>query len=294
MSLPEALNDLFARYGIGNRRTPAPAVAVLRLSGVIGRAGFGRRGLTAAVLEPLIKRAFSRQVRAVALVINSPGGSPVQSAQIASLVRFYSQDKKIPVFAFAEDVAASGGYWLALAGDEVYADPMSIIGSIGVVSAGFGFQELIAKIGVERRVHAQGERKSMLDPFRPEDPDDVRRLSEIQAEIHSEFKKFVRARRGERLTAGDETLFNGDIWAGERALALGLIDGLGDMRTIMRKKYGSEVRFVNVERPAGWLERKFGRFLPGASMGSDDVAGGWAGDLLAAVEERALWSRFGL
>jgi signal peptide peptidase SppA len=267
---------------------------VLRLSGVIGRVGFGRRGLTAAALEPLIKRAFSRRVRAVALVINSPGGSPVQSSQIAALIRQYSQDKKIPVFAFTEDVAASGGYWLALAGDEVYADPMSIVGSIGVVSAGFGFQELIARIGVERRVHTQGDRKSMLDPFRPEDPEDVHRLSEIQAEIHAEFKKFVRTRRGERLTARDETVFNGDIWAGERALTLGLVDGLGDMRTIMRKKYGADVRLVNVERPAGWLERKFGRFIPGTSVVGEGAGDGWAGDLLAAVEERTLWSRFGL
>lgn len=294
MSLPEALNDLMARYGVGSRRPPVPAVAVLRFSGVIGRTGFGRRGMTVAALEPLMKRAFSRRVRAVALVVNSPGGSPVQSAQIAALIRQYSQDKKIPVFAFTEDVAASGGYWLALAGDEVYADPMSIIGSIGVVSAGFGFQELIAKIGVERRVHTQGERKSMLDPFRPENPEDVRRLGDIQAEIHAEFKKFVRARRGERLTANDETVFNGDVWTGARAAALGLVDGLGDVRTIMRKKYGTDVRFVNVERPAGWLERKFGRFMPQGAFGSGDVAGGWAGDLLAAVEERALWSRFGL
>jgi signal peptide peptidase SppA len=298
MNLPEVLNDLFARYGIGGaRRTPSPSVAVLRFHGAIGQTGFGRRGLTLAALEPLIKRAFSRKVRAVCLIINSPGGSPVQSAQIASLIRQYSQDKKIPVFAFTEDVAASGGYWLALAGDEIYADPMSIIGSIGVISAGFGFQELIAKIGIERRVHTQGENKSMLDPFRPEDPDDVRRLKEIQADIHAQFKMYVRHRRGERLVAGDDTVFTGDIWAGERAQELGLVDGLGDMRTIVRRKYGPDVNFISIERPAGWLSRKFGRLIPGgvdlgSSAGSD--VGGWAGDVLAAVEERALWSRFGL
>ncbi len=292
MSITDSLRDFFARVGGGRDR--APAVAVLRLEGAIGRGGFGRRGINLAALEPLIKRAFSRRVRAVCLVINSPGGSPVQSSQIADHIRRVSQDKKIPVFAFAEDVAASGGYWLLLAADEIYADPMSVIGSIGVISAGFGFHELIAKIGVERRVHTQGDHKSLLDPFKAENPDDVSRLKAIQADIHAQFKAFVRSRRGERLKAADDTVFTGDIWSGERALALGLIDGLGDMRTVMRRKYGPDVGFVGVERPAGWLQRKFGRLIPGA--GGDDLgsAGGWAGDLLAVIEERALWSRFGL
>jgi signal peptide peptidase SppA len=294
MNLPEALNDLFARYGIGGaRRDVPPVVAVIRLHGAIGATGFGRRGLSLAALEPLIKRAFSRRARAVCLLINSPGGSAVQSSHIAAMIRRHAQDKKTPVFAFTEDVAASGGYWLALAADEIYADPMSVVGSIGVISAGFGFQELIAKIGVERRVHTQGENKSLLDPFKPEDPDDVRRLKEIQADIHTQFKAYVRARRGEKLAAGDAEIFNGDIWAGEKALALGLVDGLGDMHTVMRRKFGPEVRFVNVERGQGWLRRNFGRFLPGGVAG-ESLMGGWAEDLLAAAEERALWSRFGL
>jgi signal peptide peptidase SppA len=297
MNIPEFINDLVARYGIGSRGAPVPAVSVIRLHGAIGGGGFGRRGLSLAALEPVIKRAFSRSVRAVCLVINSPGGSAVQSSQIAGLIRQYSQDKKIPVFAFTEDVAASGGYWLALAADEIYADAMSVVGSIGVISASFGFQDLMSKIGVERRVHTQGEHKSLLDPFKPEDPEDVRRLKEIQADIHATFKNFVKLRRGERLVAGDETVFTGDIWAGERALELGLVDGIGDLRTIIRRKYGPDVRFFNIERASGWLQRNFGRFLPnGTSSGSNagGLIGGWADEALAAVEERALWARFGL
>jgi signal peptide peptidase SppA len=294
MELLEQINEVFARYGLAREATPTPAVAVIRLTGAIGIGGMGRRGLNLAGLDAVLKKAFAKRVRAVCLVINSPGGSPVQSSQIASRIRQLSQDEKIPVFAFAEDVAASGGYWLALAADEIYADPMSVIGSIGVVSASFGFHDLIEKIGIERRVHAQGARKGMLDPFRPEDPADVQRLSEIQVDIHRQFIDAVKRRRGERLTGADETLFNGDIWTGERALELGLVDGLGDMRTIMRRKYGSDVRFIMIERPGGWFSRRFGGggvYAPDANhMG----AGGFATDLLAAVEERALWARFGL
>ncbi len=299
MSIPEFINDLFARFG-GGSRPQHPMVAVIRLYGAIGVGGFGRRSLSLQAVEPLIKRAFSRKVRAVCLLINSPGGSAVQSSQIAGLIRTYSQDKKMPVFAFTEDVAASGGYWLALAADEIYADPMSVVGSIGVISSSFGFQELMAKIGIERRVHTQGEHKSLLDPFKAEAPDDVRRLKEIQADIHQQFKNAVRQRRGERLVANDDTVCSGDIWTGERALELGLVDGLGDMRTIMRRKYGPDVRFMMIDRPASWLQRSFGRFMPGGAsydhsyMQGGSVAGGFANDMLAAVEERALWARFGL
>lgn len=291
MDLLEHVNDFFARYGLAREATPTPAVAVIRLTGAIGTGGMGRRGLTLAGLDAALKKAFSKRVRAVCLVINSPGGSPVQSAQIANRVRQLSQDEKIPVYAFAEDVAASGGYWLALAADEIYADPMSVIGSIGVVSASFGFQDLLERIGVERRIHAQGARKGMLDPFRPEDPDDVARLTDIQRDIHRQFIAAVKRRRGERLSDDDETLFNGDIWTGERALELGLIDGLGDMRTIMRRKYGSDVRFLMIERPGGWLSRRFGG---GSGVYAPDPPASFATDLLAAVEERALWARFGL
>jgi signal peptide peptidase SppA len=291
MAVTDTLADLWNRFDLPGATDPAPAVAVLRLRGAIG---MGRLGLSFAALEPVIKRAFARRVRAVCLVVNSPGGSPVQSAQIAGLIRQLSQEKKVPVFAFTEDVAASGGYWLALAADEIYADAMSVVGSIGVITAGFGFQDLMAKLGIERRVHTQGTRKSLLDPFRPEDPDDVARLLGIQEDIHRQFVGFVKQRRGDRLSQNEAALFNGDIWTGARALELGLVDGLGDLRTLMRRKYGPGVRFHNIERPAGWLRRRFGRFLPSDVGGGGEGFGLWAGDLLAAVEERALWARFGL
>lgn len=294
MELFDRINDFLSDHGIVRSRPPTPVVAVIRLHGVIGAVGLGRRGLNLAALEQTIKRAFARRVRAVCLLINSPGGSPVQSAQIAGRIRQMSQDNKIPVFAFAEDVAASGGYWLALAADEIYCDAMSIVGSIGVISASFGFQDLIARIGVERRVHAQGENKSFLDPFKAVDPEDIERLDAIQKDIHRQFIAAVRQRRGERLVASDATVFNGDIWTGERALELGLVDGLGDMRTIVRRKYGPDVRFMMIERPMSWLQRRFGRFSPDIGVDAVSAPAGWASDVVAAVEERALWARFGL
>jgi signal peptide peptidase SppA len=291
MAIIDRFNDFIAQFDLPiTRGDPPPLVAVVRLKGVIGAAGLGRRGLTVAALESLLRKAFSRRVRAVALVINSPGGSAVQSAQIAGLVRFHAEDKKIPVLAFTEDVAASGGYWLALAADEIYADPMSIVGSIGVIASTFGAHELLAKIGVERRIYTQGERKNMLDPFRPEDPKDVARINELQADIHKQFINYVKTRRALKLNGDDATLFNGDIWTGERAKELGLVDGLGDLRSVCRRKFGDDVRFLTIERPMSWFQRRFGRFAPG-DMAED---GGWAGDLLAAVEERAWWARFGL
>lgn len=293
MEALERINDFLADHGIVRAKLPTPSVAVVRLHGVIGAVGMGRRGISLAALEQTLKKAFTKHVRAVCLQINSPGGSPVQSAQIAARIRQLSKDNKIPVFAFAEDIAASGGYWLALAGDEIYADAMSVVGSIGVISAGFGFQDLIAKMGVERRVHAQGAHKSFLDPFKPENPDDVARLDAIQKDIHRQFMTAVRQRRGDRLVASDETVFNGDIWTGERALELGLVDGLGDMRTIMRRKYGPDVRFLMVERPMSWLERRLGR-VGLQAPDSADARMSWASDLIAAVEERAHWARFGL
>jgi signal peptide peptidase SppA len=290
MTISETIADLWNRFDLPGASDPPPAVSVVRLRGAIGAGGIGRPTLSFAALEPVIKRAFSKRVRAVCVVVNSPGGAPVQASQIAGLIRQLSQEKKIPVFAFTEDVAASGGYWLALAADEIYADPMSVIGSIGVITASFGFQELMSKLGIERRVHTQGDHKGMLDPFRPEDPNDVARLTVIQEEIHRQFTSFVKTRRGDRLSSNAAALFNGDIWTGERALELGLVDGLGDLRTIARRKFGPEVRFHNIERPAGWLRSRFGRFLP-PDVGGPGV---WAGDLLAAAEERALWARFGL
>ncbi len=228
-------------------------------------------------------------VLALALQVNSPGGSPVQSALIAKRVRNVAKEHDLPVFAFVEDVAASGGYWLACAADEIYAERSSIVGSIGVVSAGFGFEEAIKKIGVERRLYHQGRNKAMLDPFRPEDPDDVERLNAIQKEIHEAFIDHVRDRRGKRLKGEDDVLFNGDIWTGHKALELGLIDGLGDLRSVMRDRFGEKVQLRVVGGERSWLKRRLG--LTGAGFTEPyELASG----ALAAIEERALWSRFGL
>ncbi len=263
-----------------------PVVAVVRLAGVIGAPGPWRGGLSLAALAPTLERAFALGgIKAVALAINSPGGSPVQSALIAGRVRALAAEKRLPVFAFAEDVAASGGYWLATAADEIFADPASIIGSIGVISSGFGFHELLQRLGVERRVHTAGSRKSMLDPFRPEAPEDVARLEALQRDIHDGFKGHVRERRGARLKADDDLLFSGEFWTGRRALELGLIDGLGDLRSVMRARYGDKVRLRLVGGQRGWLMRR---------LRLDASSRDWARDLIAAAEERALWARFGL
>ena len=234
-------------------RKPAPIVSVIRLSGVIGAGGALRQGITLSALAPVIERAFAVPgQQAVALQINSPGGSPVQSALVAGRIRQLADEKKVPVFAFAEDVAASGGYWLACAADEIYADTSSIIGSIGVVSAGFGFQDLISRYGIERRVHTSGTRKAMLDPFQPENEEDIVRLKAIQAEIHDAFKGMVRDRRGGRLKGTDDDLFTGEFWTGTRARELGLIDGLGDLRTVMRGRFGEKVKLRLVQGDRRW------------------------------------------
>ncbi|MEE8275915.1 MAG: S49 family peptidase [Alphaproteobacteria bacterium] len=273
-------------------RSPPPAVGVLRLAGILGQLGPVRRGLTLAALADSIERAFSlRHLEAVALAINSPGGSPVQAALIARRIRALAEEKGVPVYAFAEDVAASGGYWLALAGDEIYAEESSIIGSIGVVSAGFGFPGLLKRIGIERRLHTAGERKAMLDPFLQERTDDVERLKTIQRDIHESFERIVRERRGGKLAAPEEELFSGEFWTGRRALELGLIDGIGDMRTVLRERFGDRVRLRLVGDRRRWWRRRFG-FTGGWREPPD--AGQWVGGALAAVEERLLWGRFGL
>jgi signal peptide peptidase SppA len=226
---------------------------------------------------------------ALALQVNSPGGSPVQSALIAKRIRNLAKENDLPVFAFVEDVAASGGYWLACAADEIYAERSSIVGSIGVVSAGFGFEEAIKKIGVERRLYHQGRNKAMLDPFKPEDPEDVERLYAIQKDIHETFIDHVKDRRGKRLKGEDDDLFNGDIWTGQRALELGLIDGIGDLRSVMRDRFGEKVQLRVVGGERSWLKRRLG--LTGRPIVEPEVLVSGA---LAAIEERALWSRFGL
>lgn len=275
---------------IKNRLRRGPVVPVVRLSGVIASAGGPLQGRSLSVdsVAPLLSRAFAmRGAKAVALAINSPGGSPVQSALIAQRIRLHAQEKNLPVIAFVEDVAASGGYWLACAADEILVDPSSIVGSIGVISASFGFQELIARYGVERRVHTSGERKAMLDPFRPENPDDVERLKRLQAEIHDGFKDWVRQRRGRLLKADEATLFNGEFWTGKRGLELGLADGLGELRTTLQARYGAKVRLPLIGPRRGLLARF------GLSLGSGPGLGEIGPATLAALEERLHWQRFG-
>ncbi|GGF26454.1 peptidase S49 [Aliidongia dinghuensis] len=267
-----------------------PVVAVLRLDGVIAaRGGLRGKGLSIAGLAEPIERAFRlKDLAAVALVINSPGGSPVQSALIERRIRQLALEKNVPVLAFAEDVAASGGYWLALAADEIYAQEASIMGSIGVVSAGFGFTDLIRRFGIERRVHTAGTSKAMLDPFRAEEPGDVERLKALQLDIHDGFKDLVRARRGARLREDDE-IFTGAVFTGRQALARGLIDGIGDLRQVLRERFGTRVRLRPVgERP----RRRFGLRFPGLASRLDPID--LLTDGLNALEERAIWARFGL
>lgn len=278
-------------------RRRAPVISVVRLSGVIGDAGPIRRGLSLQTVAARLEAAFSgRRVKAVALVINSPGGSPVQSDLIQQRVRDLSREKEKPVFVFCEDVAASGGYWIALAGNEIYANPSSIIGSIGVISAGFGFEEAIAKLGIERRLYATGAKKGMLDPFQAEDPGHVAHLRELHGDIFERFQAWVRERRGARLKGEDAELFSGAFWTGAKALELGLIDGLGDLRTVMRERYGENVRF-RIHGPREGLLRRLGLRPTGFLSEAADPTGwstGWADEVLAGIEARALWSRFGL
>jgi signal peptide peptidase SppA len=267
-----------------------PIVSVVRLSGAIGAVTPLRSGLAMSNVAPLLERAFSVPgAKAVALVINSPGGSAAQSHLIFKRIRSLSQEKKLPVIAFVEDAAASGGYMIACAADEIFADAASIVGSIGVVSASFGFHELIERIGVERRVHTAGKNKAMLDPFQPEDPEDVVRLKGLQRRIHDVFVDLVRDRRGEKLNDSYEDLFSGAFWVGAEALDLGLIDGLGDIRSILRQRFGEDVQFRMIEPSRPPL---LGRLLGRRSLGQSSLID--PGEVVGALEERAAWARLGL
>src|SRR4030088_2995501 len=241
-------------------RRGAAVVPVVRLSGVIGAVTPLRPGMTLAGVAKMLERAFAmKNARAVAVVINSPGGSPVQSRQIYLRIRQLAAEKNLPVLVFVEDVAASGGYMIACAGGEIFWDPSSIQGSIGVGGDSFGFQELIKKIGVERRLYTAGEHKAMLDPFLPEDPDDVARLKAIQREIHAIFIGLVKASRGARLTGPEHTLFSGEYWGAKTGLGYGVVERLGGLRSVLRERFGDDVLppLVSAE---GSL---FGRRVPG-------------------------------
>jgi signal peptide peptidase SppA len=230
----------------------------------------------------------------VALVINSPGGSPVQSRQIYLRIRQLATEKQLPVLVFVEDVAASGGYMIACAGDEIFCDPSSILGSIGVVGGSFGMTELIKKIGVERRLYTAGSHKAMLDPFLPEDPEDVARLKEIQREIHAIFIALVKQSRGARLKGADDMLFTGEYWAGETSVSLGLADAVGDLRSTLRARYGEKVLTPVIAPASGLLAGLLGRKSPGAgALAALDGASGLPEELISALETRAIWARFG-
>ena len=297
INLPMSWRKILRLIPLRRFREPAPRVAVLRLAGVIGSMGPLRQGLTGFGLERTIARAFEiPDLAAVALSVNSPGGSPVQSALIAQRIRDLAAEKDVKLLAFCEDVAASGGYWLAAAADEIFVQDSSIIGSIGVISSGFGFNGLIERFGVERRVHTAGEKKSMLDPFKPEDPADVERLEALQQEIHEHFRAWVTERRGPKLAAEPETLFSGEFWTGGKAIELGLADGKGELRAVLRERYGDKVKIVPVRQRRSWLVERFGAESDalGHAGTPSFLPTTWAADLLAAVEERSLWSRFGL
>ncbi len=264
----------------------APKVALLRLDGVIMPRGRMGRGISIETHAQVIEQAFKlSRAKAVAIVINSPGGSPTQSALVHDRIRVLADEKKLPVYVFCEDVAASGGYWIACAGDEIYAQPSSIVGSIGVISASFGFADAIEKLGIERRLYTAGDQKSLLDPFRPEDPDDVTRLKDLQGELHELFKQHVRNRRGGRLKATDDELFSGAFWTGQKGLELGLVDKLGDARSVMREKFGEKVRIKPFQAGRPLLAR--------LGLGSSQVGAGFANTVADEAEQRMIWSRFG-
>ena len=274
------------------RLSGAAVVPVVRLSGLIGAVTPLRPGMSLAGVARVLERAFSiKNAKAVALLINSPGGSPVQSRQIYLRIRQLATEKKLPVLVFVEDVAASGGYMIACAGDEIFCDPSSILGSIGVVGGSFGLQELIKKIGVERRLYTAGEHKAMLDPFLAENPDDVARLKAIQREIHAIFIDLVKQSRGARLKGADEVLFTGEYWAGETSVSLGLADGLGDLRSTLRARYGDKVLTPLIAPPSGMLSGLLGRRSPG-TFGLESVSG-LPEELISALESRAIWAKFG-
>ncbi len=258
-------------------------IPTLRLTGVIGQAGIARSGLTIAGIEKLVDKLFSdKKAPAVALIINSPGGSPTQSSLIAEKIINLAKEKNKKVYAFVEDVAASGGYWLACAADEIYLDLNSIVGSIGVISPGFGFVDLIKKIGVERRVYTSGKSKSFLDPFKEEKKEDIDRLKSIQEQIHENFIEYVKSRRGSKLlSSAEDEIFSGLFWVGKKGVDLGLADGIGSINQIIKEKYGNKAKIKIIDQKKSFLQKRLS-----SSINNNDI--------INRLEEMVMWSRYGL
>ncbi|WP_299480240.1 S49 family peptidase [uncultured Roseibium sp.] len=272
-------------------RNDKTIIPVVRLQGAIGMQSPMRSGLSLASAALPLEKAFSfKKAPAVALIVNSPGGSPVQSRLIFKRIRDLAKENEKDVLVFVEDVAASGGYMIAIAGDEIFVDPSSIVGSIGVVAAGFGFTEMIKKIGVDRRVYTAGEKKVTLDPFQPEVPEDIAYLKSLQLELHETFIDLVKSRRGDVLTE-DPDLFTGKFWTGRTAVQLGLVDAIGDLRGVLQDRYGEKTEPRLISAPRGLFGRRAGL---GVNQKAQRLTEGLGDELISAVEERALWMRYGL
>ena len=257
----------------------------IRLSGVIGSAGRFKQGIDFSGQQEIIKKAFSfKKAKNIAISINSPGGSPVQSHLIHDYIRQLAKKNEKKVIVFAEDVAASGGYLIACAGDEIYANSSSIVGSIGVISASFGFQEAIKKIGIQRRVYTAGKNKSTLDPFKEEKVEDIERIKKLQLELHSDFIEVVKKSRGSKLKDPEKNnTFTGEFWSGSTSMKLGLIDGIGNAEQILREKFGDDIVIKNLEKQKSFIAKKLSSSIDNQI---DNIAG--------VIEERALWQKFGL
>jgi signal peptide peptidase SppA len=274
-------------FGLGSNK---PVVAIFRLEGVIGKVSSMKSGLTLNSLNKLIEKMFKMDnLDAICLVINSPGGSPVQAEIITSRIVNLAKEKEIPVYSFVEDVAASGGYWLACAGDKIFVSQSSIIGSIGVISSGFGFTEAIEKLGVERRVYTEGKTKSVLDPFKPAKEEDIKIIKKIQKNIHEHFINTVKERRAGKLTQSDDILFNGEFWTGQTAVDYGLVDGIDDVYSFIQNKFGDSVKVEHIEHKQSWFKKRFG-----VSQMSKEIATDIAGSFVEVIETKLQSSKFDL
>jgi len=260
---------------------------VIKLTGVIGQAGMLKSGLTLSSVGKLIEKAFSnKKCPAVSLLINSPGGSPTQSSLIAKKIKSLAKKNNTKVYAFVEDVAASGGYWLACAADEIYVDENSILGSIGVISPGFGFVQMLKKLGIERRVYTSGKDKSFLDPFQDAKKDDIKRLKDIQDKIHKNFINHVKKSRGNKIKSPDKNIYNGHFWIGDDAVKLGLADGIGDIESILKSKFGKQIKIKIIEQKKSFIQKKISSSIDLKNLNFYDI--------IDAFEEKSYWSRFGM